>query len=206
VAKRLLEIGSGIGLAGLVAGSLCASSVLSDYMPAIVANLQHNVQLNFPAASTTTTIPTSEHPSSPPSTVAGITLDWSVVDGAFDAADGRIPWNPATDVDARFDVIIGSDVVYRKEDSDMIAQVVRVLLRRDGTHAIVGPVVTSFKSPSRIDRVVGSSGVCYLTSAPPRSRFGVTTIQPALEGTQPAHAWHVNGPGLHTAPLVFTLY
>ncbi|GAB0490854.1 hypothetical protein MMPV_002092 [Pyropia vietnamensis] len=42
----VLEVGAGCGLVGLVAARYAAAVTLTDYVPAVVANLAHNVRLN----------------------------------------------------------------------------------------------------------------------------------------------------------------
>ena len=124
--KRVLEIGSGVGLSGLVASRVCDAIVLSDYMPAIVANLQYNVALNTHDGS-------SEH-----GDARAVALDWCGVGPGYAASEAaKALLGVATDGTARFDVVFGSDVVYRREDADMIAAVLRELLACHGVDPVV---------------------------------------------------------------------
>lgn len=43
---RVLELGSGVGLVGLVASRLCREAVLTDYSTSILENLEYNIWLN----------------------------------------------------------------------------------------------------------------------------------------------------------------
>ncbi|EFA81364.1 methyltransferase type 12 domain-containing protein [Heterostelium album PN500] len=44
--KEVLELGAGLGIAGLAAGLLCQSVLMTDYTPKIVSTLRENVKMN----------------------------------------------------------------------------------------------------------------------------------------------------------------
>jgi 2-polyprenyl-3-methyl-5-hydroxy-6-metoxy-1,4-benzoquinol methylase len=112
---RVLELGSGCGLPGIVLAALGAQVTLSDRSEGALANLAHNVQLNALSFA-----------GSPPSVVH---LDWShpqVMHPVW-------PENAAqVSVFEPFDFILGTEVVYSDEGAEHLISAVRTWLRGDG--------------------------------------------------------------------------
>jgi protein-lysine N-methyltransferase EEF2KMT len=65
--KRAVELGTGIGMSGLVCAAQCSAAevVLTDGQPRVIANLRHNVELNSELLATTSTA------------VSVLALDWA---------------------------------------------------------------------------------------------------------------------------------
>ena len=120
---RILELGAGTGLVSLAVAkflSMCgvnASVVASDYHPAVLRNLEHNIQANFPPGTLPPRLSLSTHP-----------LDWSTYapsgSGSVEARHGAPPF------DKPFDVILGADVVYEPSHTTWIRDTVSALLPR----------------------------------------------------------------------------
>ena len=90
---RLLELGAGIGLTGLAATQVVGLVALTDFQPAVLANLEYNAALLM---DTSTAACTSEATALPPGHKVDVShLDWMKLE-----ADPEL-----------FDVIIGSDIV-----------------------------------------------------------------------------------------------
>ncbi|KAL4251187.1 hypothetical protein ABKN59_004951 [Abortiporus biennis] len=115
---RILELGAGTGLVSLATGklfqahsarSIPATIIASDFNPAVLANLQHNIDINFTALS---------GPS--PTNIFARALDWSTFPSSSSI---HVPF------DTPFDVIFGADIIYEAEHAAWIKNCVRVLLR-----------------------------------------------------------------------------
>lgn len=84
--RRVLEVGSGVGICGLLAGHCGpAELVVTDHNDVVMDVLEQNVALNFPDSST----------------VTAAKLDWA-----------HIPESVLGDREGAFDIILGSDVVH----------------------------------------------------------------------------------------------
>jgi len=90
---RLLELGAGIGLTGLAAAQIVGLVCLTDFQPAVLANLNYNAAL---VGDSSTAASTSRATALPP----GHTVDVSHLD-----------WMKLADDPDLYDVIIGSDIV-----------------------------------------------------------------------------------------------
>ena len=107
---RVLEIGSGTGLVGLIAATVLASLdrdatvTLSDFDDAVLKNLERNVTLN--EACTQSTAVSIRH------------LDWS---------------NPPSELHEAFDLVLAADVLYEPAHADLLHRVISHCMRRDGT-------------------------------------------------------------------------
>lgn len=118
---RVLEIGAGLGLCGLLAAERLAPSemVLTDYQRDVVRNMQHNAALNFGRlGSSALTVPEVR------------TFDWDDIDAH--------PW-----CSDRFDVIIGSDVICEESNCRGVVRSLRRLLKPGGTAYLVNPTAHS---------------------------------------------------------------
>lgn len=178
--RRVLEIGSGPGLTGIVAGLCMASArdstgaaaaapvVLSDFEPFVLRNLRYNAALNAAAASPAA----AGAPDGASPHFAVERLDWTEVaradqqrqlplqeeaeDDGGAAVDGS---RPATR--EPFDVIVGSDIVCCASDAALVAATIAALLRRPCPAAPRG-------------------GVALLCFPPLDVRYGVDALPPAL--------------------------
>ncbi|TFK21547.1 hypothetical protein FA15DRAFT_672480 [Coprinopsis marcescibilis] len=108
--RRILELGAGTGITSIAAAKLLANQrpeiVATDFHPDVLENLKLNIKLNFPPS-----------PSISPSTpIAVLPLDWANPDYC------------APYLDKRFEVILGTDVVYEPEHATWIKGCVRNLL------------------------------------------------------------------------------
>lgn len=148
---RILELGSGPGLTGIVAGLCIAAAaapttgvespppsvVLSDFEPFVLRNLRYNAALN-------------DAPAGAPRAFAVERLDWTELTSGAEGGLGQ------------FDVILGSDLVCCDADATLVAETLACTLRRPCSDA----------SPR--------GGVALLCFPPPRSRFGIDALEPAL--------------------------
>ena len=90
---QLLELGAGIGLTGLAAAQVVGHVSLTDFQPAVLANLEYNAALLSDSSSAASSSGATALP--PGHKVDVSLLDWM-----------KLEENPAF-----FDVIIGSDIV-----------------------------------------------------------------------------------------------
>ena len=118
---RILELGAGTGLVSLaVTKLLCmrgasARIVASDYHPAVLSNLEHNVRANFPPGTLPPGLSLSTH-----------SLDWSMY-APSDRMDTK-DRDTAPPFDKPFDVILAADVVYEPAHTSWIHDTVSALL------------------------------------------------------------------------------
>ncbi|GAM26024.1 hypothetical protein SAMD00019534_091990 [Acytostelium subglobosum LB1] len=104
--KDVLELGSGLGIAGLAAGLLAKSVLMTDYTPKIVRTLRDNVKINsikVPAIRSSCEV---------------APLDWK---------RDKVPKVHG------FEVIIGTEVVYDVNLVEALARVIHKSLTRKGT-------------------------------------------------------------------------
>ena len=118
---RVLELGAGTGLVSLTVAKFLsmrganASVVASDYHPAVLSNLEHNIRANFPRGALPLGLSLSTRP-----------LDWST----YSASGGVEACNVAPPFDKPFDVILGADVIYEPSHTTWIRDTVSALLPR----------------------------------------------------------------------------
>ena len=111
---RILELGAGTGLVGLVVAKMLQSCdrqaevVMSDFHPSVLQNLAENISSNFPS-----------HGPDRPLSISSHFLDWA-----------QSPEVPVPPFDRPFDIIYGADVIYEVEHARWIKKCVETLLRR----------------------------------------------------------------------------
>lgn len=157
--RRVLEIGAGMGLSGLVAALFARETVLSDFNREVLRNLRGNVALNLEVV---------------PNAMRVAHLDWDTLGGESGAGGspgeaagcGPEPEVPARPLDSlndsledrgSFDIVIGSDMVCHDSDGAGTARVLRAFLRRS------------------------RSAVGVFLLAPPETRWGVAAFRGHLE-------------------------
>ena len=104
---RILELGSGTGLVGIVAAATLSANVTVTDLPHVIPNLQFNVQMNSHI--------------------------WGPHGGTVEVAPLR--WGEADDVELigrEFDLILASDVVYHDHLYDPLLQTLRMLMGLEG--------------------------------------------------------------------------
>jgi hypothetical protein len=128
--RKILELGAGTGLLSLLIWRIIDSQVeqvtsilentqmvnpysivASDFHPAVLANLESNIELN--PLPTSTLSPIIEHIRP---TISTQPLDWTTYP-TMDESDG-------------YDIIFGADIVYEKEHAELVYNVVKKLLRK----------------------------------------------------------------------------
>ncbi|KAI9567516.1 putative methyltransferase-domain-containing protein [Boletus coccyginus] len=157
---RILELGAGTGLVGLTVAKLLqawkipkpdptphhrATIVLTDLHPAVLDNLQSNIDANFPTVSDDThnAILVNSHP-----------LDWS----SFSMTD-----TTPNILSTPFDVVFGADIVYEAQHTVWIRDCLKFLLSNtDGPnedpvfHLVIPLRPTHTFESSTIEAVFGS--------------------------------------------------
>ncbi|KAH7281983.1 hypothetical protein KP509_35G006400 [Ceratopteris richardii] len=162
-AKKVLELGSGCGLCGLLTAKLGACEVvLTDYMPEVLANLCENT-LNLPASvlgpvDLDPLEAQSQYPElsydyvygredtdltskCSPAIVRVRMLDWAedaLLADSMDNKELRYPLLPRLSSDETFDWVIGSDLVYDHYNIKSLAAVITHRLSKQGGKAIFG--------------------------------------------------------------------
>jgi len=115
--KDVLELGSGLGLCGLVAGTFgnCKSVHLTDFHPMVVANCRFNLELNGLESMGT-----------------AFALDWEAPDEVLESVGPT-----SNDGSGQYDVVIGSDIVCQPEDCSSIARILSQFLKPSGVAIFV---------------------------------------------------------------------
>ena len=134
---RLLELGAGIGLTGLAAAQVVGHVSLTDFQPAVLANLEYNAALLSDSSSAASS---SEATALPP----GHKLDVSLLD-----------WMKLEENPAFFDVIIGSDIVCSDVAGEAAAAAVAHHLAPHGrAYFLLPPPHVRFGVTSFLDNLV----------------------------------------------------
>lgn len=103
--ERLIELGAGLGVAGLVAAAFGHNVTITEYDPHALAFLEANRQENQ----------------------------------CLDACVRRLDWN-RLDLDERFDVIFGSELIYKESDFEAMRTLFQKLLTPGGEILLSGEI------------------------------------------------------------------
>jgi predicted nicotinamide N-methyase len=131
--KRVVELGAGVGLTGLVAAGCCgASSVhLTDYTDASLDNLRHNISINREWLH-------EQHKGEvvPDENISVGYLDWSAyADESNRQPEARLPLDdqllPSCRAFSEADVLLAADVAYDCSVIGSLARIVRIFLTID---------------------------------------------------------------------------
>jgi len=129
--KRVLEIGAGLGLCGIVASCFAQEVILSDMNWLVINNLSENIILNLqsdPANEKACTVALDNADS-----LRAVFLDWNVLkDGDIESLDESLQPNS-------FDIVIASDVVCQREDAEGFTNAIVHFLSAAGFAYIVVP-------------------------------------------------------------------
>ncbi|XGW16475.1 hypothetical protein V3C99_001717 [Haemonchus contortus] len=108
--RRVLELGAGIGLPSIMAAKLSAKEVTATDQPSALSLLEENLIANLD--------------DSEMSTVTTLPLDWT-----------NLPKEPLP-----ADVILGADLVYKKEVFEALRNVIRLLITGDNVMLLAGKI------------------------------------------------------------------
>lgn len=103
--ERLIELGAGLGVAGLVAAAFGHQITISEYDPNALAFLEANRSEN----------------------------------SCTNVRICRLDWN-RLDMDEQFDVILGSELIYRESDFKSMRTLFQTLLKPDGEVLLAGEI------------------------------------------------------------------
>eukprot|EP01100_Stratorugosa_tubuloviscum_P010202 TRINITY_DN435_c0_g1_i1.p1 TRINITY_DN435_c0_g1~~TRINITY_DN435_c0_g1_i1.p1 ORF type:complete len:343 (+),score=143.25 TRINITY_DN435_c0_g1_i1:89-1117(+) len=115
VQKKVLEVGSGCGLVGMVTSMFCEKITLTDYTQQILDNIQHNINLNQTLINK--------------NNITLSLLDWCTFS----------PTNLPQGIESKYDVIIGTDVVFHLALAKLLISVIAALLDENGVIYLVNP-------------------------------------------------------------------
>ncbi len=163
--KVVLELGAGLGLPGIVAAAVAtpAEVWLTDFNPKVVANLEHNVQINL-GADGERVAACCYGPVPPARAPVCAQLDWERLgegeEAGAAAASEMLP--PRGSVD----LVLGSDIICQDSDCAGICRALRHFMRRDGGRAVF--VCGGTKNRYGIDKFPGACAAAglALTVAP----------------------------------------
>jgi hypothetical protein len=118
--RRVLELGAGTGLVSLSLAKLLEADldwitekttiIATDSYPSVLANLQFNIESNFPLQNSTQQVSVSSH-----------YLDWSKL-----ASTEKL----SSPFDEPFDLILGADIIYESQHATWIKSCLERLLRK----------------------------------------------------------------------------
>ncbi|KAB1199449.1 Calmodulin-lysine N-methyltransferase [Morella rubra] len=133
--KRVIELGSGYGLAGLVIAAITEASevVISDGNPQVVDYIQHNIDANSGAFGATR--------------VNSMNLHWDQEE--------------ISNISNAFDVIIASDCTFFKEFHYGLARLIKLLLKKTGSSEAIFFSPKRGNSLDKFLETIKQSGLCF---------------------------------------------
>ncbi|CAM9803830.1 unnamed protein product, partial [Phaeothamnion confervicola] len=183
--KRVLEIGAGVGLTGLLAAFFAAEVCLTDFNPRVLRNLERNAALNLHpgaegsgirqgnggggnsdscgASSDGNQDGSNDHGSSSAGGGSCGGGDSGGSDGGPDnCGGGSSRWNPsgvpALAAGGRFDVIIAADFIYQPSDAVGALRVLRNFLRPGGAAHFLVPAPRNRFGTEALPRLLAEEG------------------------------------------------
>lgn len=144
--KTVLELGSGLGLSGLVAARYASHTYLTDFNDEVLCNLDYNIRLNKGStlvAGNVAAIPSDRR-------VEVFKLDFSqelLSSNVMQLSDSPLtttesiplPKFPNLPNNIQADILIGADVICCASDAEAVARCVLTRLRRNGIALLVLP-------------------------------------------------------------------
>ena len=125
-APRALELGAGLGLAGLAAGRYAANVLLTDMDPRVAANLDSAVRLNLTPGGLLADRGRDAAPRSRQ-------LDWNDAAAVREVAGGDEGWS----------LVLGADIIHERHHAAGVLAALGALLCRSGVAVLVNPVSRS---------------------------------------------------------------
>lgn len=134
--KRVIELGSGYGLAGLVTAAIteAVEVVISDGNPQVVDYIQRNIDANSGAFGATR--------------VSSTTLHWDQEEEISNFSNA-------------FDVIIASDCTFFKEFHNGLARIIRFLLKKVGSSEAIFLSPKRGNSLDKFLETIKQNGLCF---------------------------------------------
>lgn len=122
--KQCLELGSGVGLTGIVFAKLNLAKrlVLSDYTTEVLNNMRSNIELNG--------VPSVE----------AIQLDWDLLEDPSTDPYELVPFTP--------DILMAADCVYDTVLSEKLASVLSHFLKRPDAKEAVAYIASTVRNPT----------------------------------------------------------
>ncbi len=121
--KKVLEIGCGAGLVGIVAASYASRVYMCDFNLKIIENVSYNIKLNSKKAHSNNKKQYNCCCVNDDMQVKGVAFDWETVDFSIYKKDGLKKES--------MDVILGADVICQESDCYNIARVLKYYLTKD---------------------------------------------------------------------------
>ncbi|EFA83969.1 hypothetical protein PPL_03041 [Heterostelium album PN500] len=122
--QKCLELGSGVGLTGILAAHFCQSITLTDYLPPLLENLKYNVDLN--SRKDTVDMDDDEE----------IRVNNRMIELKEKVDVKYLNWDEIDSItvseDEKYDIIFGSELTYSLLSVDNLIKVIQKYLKNDG--------------------------------------------------------------------------
>ncbi|EFA82016.1 hypothetical protein PPL_05252 [Heterostelium album PN500] len=122
--QKCLELGSGVGLTGILTAHYCQSITLTDYLPPLLENLKYNVDLN--SKKDTVDMDDDEE----------IRVNNRMIDLKEKVDVKYLNWDEIDSItvteEDKYDIIFGSELTYSLLSVDNLIKVIQKYLKNDG--------------------------------------------------------------------------